>query len=239
MPDYDPRLVELYDIDNPDGPDHDFYRALAAEKAASSILDLGCGTGILTVTLAGEEREVVGVDPSANMLDFARRRRGAEAVTWLLGDSRSVPATKFDYALMSGNVAQHIPEADWHRTLQDLRKALVAGGTIAFESRNPRANVWTSWSSHERTVRDTRHGRLVECMEVDEIAPGVVKLTAHNHFIDQNELVTETQTLYFRDADTIASDLAAAGFKTEAIFGDWSREPFTQDVPLMIFLASA
>ena len=52
---YDPRIVDLYDLDNPDGPDHDFYRALADSRDARSILDLGCGTGILTVTLPKAE----------------------------------------------------------------------------------------------------------------------------------------------------------------------------------------
>ncbi|XQN48528.1 class I SAM-dependent methyltransferase, partial [Glutamicibacter creatinolyticus] len=58
---YAARLVDLYDADNPDGPDHDYYRELAARHAASSILDLGCGTGILTVTFAGPGRQVTGV----------------------------------------------------------------------------------------------------------------------------------------------------------------------------------
>lgn len=31
MPDHDPRIVALYDEDNPDGPDHDWYRLLADE----------------------------------------------------------------------------------------------------------------------------------------------------------------------------------------------------------------
>lgn len=72
--DYDRRLIELYDVDNPDGPDHDYFRLLAQELDARSILDLGCGTGILTVTFAHEGREVVGVDPSPAMLGFARTR---------------------------------------------------------------------------------------------------------------------------------------------------------------------
>jgi len=44
--DYDARLVDLYDQDNPDGPDHDFYRSVVDEYEAESILDVGCGTGI-------------------------------------------------------------------------------------------------------------------------------------------------------------------------------------------------
>ena len=42
-----PRLVELYDIENPRGADTDFYLSLAAELDAHRILNLGCGTGLL------------------------------------------------------------------------------------------------------------------------------------------------------------------------------------------------
>lgn len=108
MPDYDPRLVALYDLDNPDGPDHDFYRALAERIDARSVLDLGCGTGLLTTTLAREGRRVVGIDPSPAMLAMARSRPGAERVEWILGDSRAAPAGPFDLVVMTGNVAQHI-----------------------------------------------------------------------------------------------------------------------------------
>lgn len=117
MIDYVPKLVDLYDEDNPDGPDHDFYSALADNASAESILDLGCGTGILTVTFGGGGRRVVGVDRSATMLDYARRRVGADAVSWFLGDSRSIPASKFDLAVMNGNVAQHVPDDDWDQAL--------------------------------------------------------------------------------------------------------------------------
>ncbi|WP_241534083.1 hypothetical protein [Clavibacter michiganensis] len=41
MPDLDPRLVALYDGDNPDGPDHDFDRALAEEVGAAGTRSSG------------------------------------------------------------------------------------------------------------------------------------------------------------------------------------------------------
>ena len=44
----DPWLVSRYDTDNPHGPDTDFYVALADCLNSQTIVDLGCGTGLLT-----------------------------------------------------------------------------------------------------------------------------------------------------------------------------------------------
>jgi SAM-dependent methyltransferase len=237
--DYDPRLVDLYDVDNPDGPDHDFYRALADEVDARSVLDLGCGTGILTVTFASDDRTIVGVDPSAAMLAYARRRAGADAVTWVQGDSGGIPPGSFDYAVMTGNVAQHIPDPAWARALDAMHRHLAPGGTLAFESRNPAARAWEGWGGGERTTRQTAHGELVEWMEVTEVSPGVVELVGHNLFAATGEELTETQLLTFRDRATIEAQLDAAGFAVDAVFGDWRRTPFRGDEPLMVFVARA
>jgi 2-polyprenyl-3-methyl-5-hydroxy-6-metoxy-1,4-benzoquinol methylase len=55
----DPRLVALYDLENPRGADTDFYIGLAAELDAHTIIDLGCGTGLLTHELASDGRKVI------------------------------------------------------------------------------------------------------------------------------------------------------------------------------------
>ena len=68
-----PRLVALYDLLNRSGADWAYYLDLVAE-AAGPILDVGCGTGALTVEAAQRGHAVYGLDPSAAMLDVARRR---------------------------------------------------------------------------------------------------------------------------------------------------------------------
>ncbi len=234
---YDQRLVDLYDEDNPDGPDHDFYRALANETPARSVLDLGCGTGILTVSFARDGRDVVGIDPSPDMLAYARRRAGAENVEWVLGDSSSIPRNSFDYAVMTGNVAQHIADGEWERTLIELRQALKKGGTLAFESRNPGAREWENWAVEKGTTRDTLHGPLTEWQDVSEIAPGIVEVKAHNLFEDTNDTVTETLVLTFRSQRLLEEQLHTAGFGIEATYGTWKRTPFTEDGPLIILVA--
>lgn len=71
----DTELVGLYDLDNPDGEDHAYYRTLADEAGARMIVDLGCGTGLLTRSLARPGRTVIGVDPSRAMLRTAEEFR--------------------------------------------------------------------------------------------------------------------------------------------------------------------
>lgn len=238
MTDYDPRLVDLYDQDNPDGPDHDFYRSLAGEVRARNVVDLGCGTGILTVTLASAERTVVGVDPSASMIGFARNRPGAAQVDWVVGDSTSIPGTGYDFAVMTGNVVQAIPGAAWPRTLQDLRTAMADGGTLAFESRNPAARAWDNWAFEDRR-RASLHGPLIERRTVSAPSPGVVELQASTTFAATGECVHETQLLAFRHRTTITNDLFEADFAMEATYGDWIRTPFADDAPIMVFVCRA
>ena len=48
----DPRLVAVYDTVNPIAEYETFYLDLAAKLSASSIIDIGCGTGLLTCSWA-------------------------------------------------------------------------------------------------------------------------------------------------------------------------------------------
>ena len=239
MSDYDPRQVDLYDGDNPAGTDHDFYRALADERGARSILDLGCGTGLLTVSLASEGRRVVGVDPSAAMLDYARGRPGASNVEWILGDSRDTPEESFDYAVMTGNVAQHILDPEWPRTLGDLRARLQVGGTLAFDSRNPAAQEWEQWATDEREFRNTVHGPLEEWAEISAPHDGVVTARFHNRFLATGDTVTEDAAFAFRDHASLRGQLMVAGFEIAGVYGDWDRRPLDDASRLLIFVAQA
>ncbi|MFJ3957746.1 class I SAM-dependent methyltransferase [Arthrobacter sp. NPDC090010] len=237
MADLDSRLVELYDIDNPDGPDHDYYRSLVDHASARSVLDLGCGTGILTITFGAPGRRVVGIDPSPAMLAFARNRRGSERVDWILGDSRSIPPGAHDVAIMSGNVAQHIPDAEWPRTLADLHASLRPGGVLAFESRNPGPREWKSWTSAAPSERETPHGTLREWFEllqadVDGNGEGTVRLRSRNEL--DGEDLSHDFSLAFRSEATVMEQLDALGFDVRAVWGDWHRAPVQEDSRIFV-----
>ena len=113
----DARLAAIYDVDNPAGEDHAFFRRVADEvsaaRASTRIVDLGCGTGILTVTLAGPGRDVVGIDPAEAMLAAARARPGGDGVEWRHGDAGLIAPDSADLVVMSGNVAMHLVDDDY------------------------------------------------------------------------------------------------------------------------------
>ena len=221
----DPRLAALYDGDNPDGPDHDYFRALADRINPRVIVDLGCGTGLLTVTLVAEGRSVIGIDPDQGMLDVARARSGNEQVRWVLGDSRRIDQTA-DLVVMTGNVAQHIGPDDWHRTLADISTALRPGGRLAFESRNPSFAEWRNWTrSQTESTRSTVDGLLTEWIDASEPDEfGTVMLQATNRWHDGGEELVVNQPLTFRSLDAITRDLDAAGLVVDEAWGGWNGE---------------
>ncbi|MEM7325720.1 MAG: class I SAM-dependent methyltransferase [Actinomycetota bacterium] len=231
----DPRIAARYDVDNPDGPDHDFYRALVHRVDPEVVVDLGCGTGILTVTLVSAGRTVIGVDPDAGMLDVARNRPGSERVTWQLGDSRLIGGP-VDVVVMTGNVAQHIGPHHWERTLADISTALRPGGTVAFETRNPTVQAWRGWT-RDATIgtRPTRDGPLTEWIDATEPdAAGTVILTATNHWEATGEELIVRQPLTFRSLRQIEEQLDAVGLVVRQVFGGWSGEPFDSESPLLV-----
>ncbi|MEU0515999.1 methyltransferase domain-containing protein [Amycolatopsis sp. NPDC006125] len=71
------------------------YRAevfdlLAAEFPLGRVLDLGCGTGQLTVPMAARAGAVIGMDPSPDMLAHARAAEVGNVV-WVVGADSDVP----------------------------------------------------------------------------------------------------------------------------------------------------
>ncbi|ORC22102.1 hypothetical protein A7979_00910 [Rothia nasimurium] len=232
-------LVSIYDHDNPDGPDHDFYRQLTQNTRAERITDLGCGTGILTVTLAGQGRTVTGIDPSKTMLAYARAHANSHQVTWVEGTSSVMEKHSADLVLMTGNVAMHIIGDSWHQTLQDIAGSLAPGGTLAFEARNPLARAWEQWPA-QGLERQTPAGKLRETTRVEgPDEQGRVLIASTHEFLDHRQTITSQLTLEYRSYGRIVSDLEAVGLSVEACYRNWRQDPFTPESTdaLMVFVA--
>jgi SAM-dependent methyltransferase len=238
---FDPRLVAIYDAANTYEPDAQpgFYSQLAGELEASTIVDLGCGTGVITCELARLGFSVIGVDPAPDMLALARSRPYATQVTWIEGDASQVGTPDADLSLMSGHVAQFFIDDDsWRATLAALHAALRPGGVLAFESRNPAVRAWESWTPDKRRiVRDPRAGPIERWPEIHDVQGEVVSYTIHNRFIATGEDISAPTQIRFRTQEALTASLVETGFTVQRLHGDWDRRPASPVAPELIFVA--
>jgi SAM-dependent methyltransferase len=151
----DPQLAEIYDALHTDRRDLDPYLAVVDELGATSVLDLGCGTGTFACELARRGRHVVGVDPAAASIDVARRKAGADGVRWIVGDSAALGELELevDMVTMTGNVGEHLSDAEWLSTLTACRAVLRPGGHLVFGARDPVGEPWLKWNAESTFER--------------------------------------------------------------------------------------
>jgi len=239
----DPRLVAVYDTLNPyePGTQPAFYLGLAEEIGARSVLDIGCGTGLITKEFVDRQYAVTALEPSPGMIAVARRRVGEYRATWLNADTSALGSRNADFAFLSGHVAQFfLTDEEWRTALTHLRGALRTGGTLAFETRNPAAREWETWTDDNRRVTvDAQAGAIETWTDVARVREGIVNSTLHYRFLDRGEEVTSRGHLRFRTLEQLTSSLAGAGFAVERSFGGWNRRPIGEDAPEFILVARA
>lgn len=234
----DVSLATLYDALNPWGPSDDFYLNLV--MSARSVLDVGCGTGRLLgrAREAGHEGRLCGLDPAAAMLVQARHRAAAE---WVLGDLASARwEREFDLVVMTGHVFQVlVGDEEVRSSLAAVREALSDDGRFVFETRNPAARAWESWTPERvREVSDT-HGDAVRVrheVETPVLGDRVTFTETFEHPGWERPRVSRS-TLRFLGADALSGFLGDAGLTVLEQFGDWGRGPLSPTTPEIITVA--
>ncbi|MFJ9248037.1 class I SAM-dependent methyltransferase [Streptomyces sp. NPDC101776] len=232
-------LAAWYDRLHPWGPGDDFCLDLV--MSARAVLDVGCGTGRLLsgARRAGHTGRLMGIDPAAAMLVQARRRE--PSVEWALGDLRTLEwRGEFDLVVMTGHAFQVlVHDEELGLALAAVRAALAAGGRFVFETRNPAALAWETWTpDRERRLTDP-DGGVVRVWHEVETAPVTDRVTFTETF--EGECWPHPQvsrsTLRFLDEDALTGFLTGAGLTVVERYGDWDRSPLAPASPEIITVA--
>jgi 2-polyprenyl-6-hydroxyphenyl methylase / 3-demethylubiquinone-9 3-methyltransferase len=105
------------------------------------VLDIGCGAGFLTNSLAQEGHRVTGIDLSAKSLDVAGKRDLTKSVRYLQLDAfaLSFPDHSFD-VICAMDFLEHIETPS--RIVREAARLLKPGGLFFFHTFN---RNWLSW----------------------------------------------------------------------------------------------
>lgn len=113
------------------------------EPSSLSVLDIGCGGGILSEDFAKINNKVTGIDPSFSSLRTAKNHAQLEQlqINYLSGSAENLPCYQdsFDIVLCC-DVLEHV--TDLNNAIQETSRVLKPGGIFFFDTIN---KTWTSF----------------------------------------------------------------------------------------------
>jgi len=248
------RLAPYYDLLHASlTEDIGFILALAARNRGP-VLELGCGTGRVLLPLARAGCRVTGVDNSVAMLDRARRRLAKEPasvrdrVSLLAGDmtrAMLAPAT-FELAIVPYNTLMHLAPAEGAAAIRAIARQLRPGGCLFLDLANPFAVEQAAADrllSLERILTDPESGATIVVLAASQLKQAAQLLNI-NWLFDASPAVggpverTVVQVAYhYYYPHQIDLLFQEGGLQLEALYGDYTEEPFDESASRMLALA--
>ncbi len=130
--------VALYDRYRPIAPAEVFKWSLRylEHSPAHSVLDLGCGTGLSTHPWCAHAQRVIGLEPSASMLEIAARNYANQtpSIEWLEAFAHDIPLEDASIDICASSQSFHWMEPQ--STLQEVNRVLAPGGIFLIYDRD-------------------------------------------------------------------------------------------------------
>ncbi len=219
-----------------------------ARRATGPVLELGCGTGRLSLPVAKVAERFVGIDRSAPMLTrlrtrLRRARLGGRAAA-VRGDIRKLPfrrRVRFSLVMAPYGMLQSLlGDRDLRATLMSVAAAVPRGGVFGVDL----VPDLPRWPEYERrtTLRGRRAGgsqlTLVETVRQDYDR----RLTVfQNEFVERIGRQRETHrfSITFRTltVSQMAGRLERAGFRIDSVLGDYRGREWSPDADVWVILA--
>ena len=225
-----------------------FWQRVAA-TADGRVLELGCGTGRVSIPLARSGVHLVGVDRSQPMLDrgIARTSRAASpesrAPAFVRADIRELPFKRgaFTMVLAPYGVLQSLTrERDLTAALSSVARVLPRGATFGIDL-VPDVPNWSEYRNKVQlrgTTTGGAHLTLVESVRQDRRRS---LTTFEQRYLERRGRRTTTHRfeLTFRTLSIaqMARRLERAGFSVETVLGDYRGRPWDERADVWIILA--
>jgi SAM-dependent methyltransferase len=231
------RDPDLYDLEYADMHEDVAYYTAIAVQSEGDMLELGCGTGRLTVPMSRAPVRIVGVDLSEAMLTGCRRKLSAlpeaqrRRVELVQGDFRTLRLGRtFATVLWPFNALHHCKtDADLHDAIQTLAAHVRPNGLLAVDAYLPDLELYDRDASERfegRTFLDPRTGGALESWEQGwwDDATRTHHVVYHYRHRDGR---LEKAHLRFRmwNLDELHAAFADAGFQLEHEASDFRDAP--------------
>ena len=227
----------------------------AALESGGPVLELGCGTGRVSIPVAEAGVEIVGLDSSKAMLDVARRKSqglasGSGSLTLLQADMRDFSLDRdksFKLVVIPfRGFLSLLTVEDQTKTLLNVKRHLAPGGKLIFNIFVPDLNMLVQEGDvpyHFRDVTDpdTRsrsvlwhqssydnHNQIVNARVIVEELDGEGTVTRRTYRDFQLRYVHRWELHHL---------LEVCGYEVLDLYGDFQRSPFDETSTEMVWVA--
>jgi SAM-dependent methyltransferase len=224
-----------------------FWARLAGAQTGR-VLELGCGTGRLTVPVARTGARIVGIDRSPAMLARGQKRlRRARLgnASLLIGDIRHLPFRRragFSLVMAPYGMLQSLTrEKDLAATIASVHAVLPKGGLFVVDL----VPDLPRWDEYERrTSLSGRSGRsrtltLIETVRQD--VPRRLTIFEHEYVErqgDQRRVHRFSLTFRTLSVPQMRRRLEAGGFTVKAVLGDYLGGPWDDRSDVWVIVAA-
>jgi len=226
-----------------------FWRRVT-RGARGRVLELGCGTGRVSLPLARAGVSLVGVDRSAPMLarlrsraqraSFGVARRHLEIVR---GDIRALPfaSRAFAMALAPYGILQSLlDDADLRATLDSVARVLGPGGTLGIDL-VPDVPHWREYQNKVQLRGRAAGGAELTLIESVRQDPRRRRTTFEQRYVERKggRVAEHRFELTFRTLSVrqMTTRLEHAGFVVDAVLGDYRGRPWDPRADVWIIMA--
>lgn len=209
--------------------------ALAAEVDAESVLDLGCGDGLLLAALDDGARALFGLDPSPE--ELARARARAPRATLLEAEAGAIPLPDGAVGAVVSHMALMLAKP-LDVAVRELARVLRPGGQVALvvpDARPPEgflldlgAEVRTRLAAARVELALGEPAATPQGIAASLHAHGLVEVSVAAHTLVMD---AELEVLLATIDDLYGADLLAAADRARVIEGLRSRYPGDGRVP--------
>ena len=224
-----------------------FYCGLA-QRIGGPVLEIACGSGLVTVPIAAASLEVTGLDLARPMLEHARKKaeRQRLKIHWVEADARSFDlATKYQFILLTGNAFQaFLRREDQEALLASVKRHLAPHGIFAFETRNPSGH---DLATHPEEEFDQSYLSVEGFQVAVSFTQGydpikqVMYWTSYRRWHDgarshQKETHIACRFTYPQELEAL---LHYNGFQIIEQYGDWEKALLSTSCPSIISVCTA
>ncbi|MBA7481004.1 MAG: methyltransferase domain-containing protein [Spirochaeta sp.] len=214
-------------------------------KAHSSILDLACGTGNYSLSMANLGCQVTGIDLDERMIDSARAKVRDQQCRFEVGDMRRLREVcaedEYDLVLCIGNSLAHLTgKQDIIRLLGDCLAILKQGGKLIVQIVNFDRLLSNRTKNLPEIVRDTVGITFIRRYEYSAGPDNLINFVSELKIKRGNKeesLINSIPLLPLKSGE-LKSMVEGAGFGEIDLFGDFSETGYSSGSPAIVICGS-